>query len=50
LEELETLNGVGPSTAQKIIDGRPYTKIEDLLNVSGIGEATLNKFKDSICL
>ncbi len=49
-EELETLNGVGPSTAQKIIDGRPYTKIEDLLNVSGIGEATLNKFKDSICL
>jgi len=50
LQELETLNGVGPSTAQKIIDGRPYTKIEDLLNVSGIGEATLNKFKDSICL
>ena len=50
LEELETLNGVGPSTAQKIIDGRPYSKIEDLLNVSGIGEATLNKFKDRICL
>ena len=50
LQELETLNGVGPSTAQKIIDGRPYSKIEDLLNVSGIGEATLNKFKDSICL
>ena len=50
LQELETLNGVGPSTAQKIIDGRPYTKIEDLLNVSGIGESTLNKFKDSICL
>ena len=50
LQELETLNGVGPSTAQKIIDGRPYSKIEDLLNVSGIGEATLNKFKDRICL
>ncbi len=48
--ELETLNGVGPSTAQKIIAGRPYAKIEDLLNVSGIGEATLNKFKDNICL
>lgn len=48
--ELETLDGVGPSTAQKIIAGRPYSKIEDLLNVSGIGEATFNKFKDSICL
>ncbi len=49
-EELETLNGVGPSMAQKIIEGRPYTQLEDLLNVSGIGEATFNKFKDGICL
>lgn len=49
-EELETLNGVGPSMAQKIIAGRPYSILEDLLNVSGIGEATFNKFKDSICL
>ena len=49
-EELTTLNGVGDSTAQKIIDGRPYTKIEDLLNVSGIGQATLDKFKDKICV
>lgn len=49
-DELITLNGVGDSTAQKIIAGRPYTKIEDLLNVSGIGVATLNKFKDKICI
>lgn len=49
-EELTTLSGVGDSTAQKIIDGRPYTKIEDLLNVSGIGQATLDKFKDKICV
>lgn len=49
-KELESLNGVGPSTALKILDGRPYSKLEDLLNVSGIGEATLNKFIDSICL
>jgi len=49
-EELETLNGVGPSMALKIIAGRPYTILEDLLNVSGIGEATFNKFKDRICL
>ena len=49
-EQLQTLTGVGPSTAQKIIDGRPYEKLEDLLNVSGIGQATYDKFKDKICL
>lgn len=49
-EELDSLDGVGPSTALKIIEGRPYTNIDELLNVSGIGEATLNKFRDLICL
>jgi len=49
-EQLTTLNGVGDSTAQKIIDARPYTQITDLLNVSGIGQATLDKFKDKICI
>ncbi len=49
-EELDSLDGVGASTAQKIIDARPYEKIEDLLNVSGIGEATYEKFKEKICL
>lgn len=49
-EKLTTLNGVGESTAQKIIDGRPYAQITDLLNVSGIGQATLDKFKDKVCI
>ncbi|MGI6423384.1 MAG: helix-hairpin-helix domain-containing protein [Candidatus Dojkabacteria bacterium] len=48
--ELETLPGVGPSTAQKIIDNRPYKALEDLLNVSGIGEVTYAKLKEKICL
>jgi competence protein ComEA len=46
--ELETLPGVGPSTAQKIIDNRPYKTIEDIKNVSGIGDATFEKLKDLI--
>lgn len=45
--ELETLQGIGPSTAMKIIDYRNNTgkfkTIEDIVNVPGIGEA---KFKD----
>jgi len=49
-EELMTLNGVGESTAQKIIDARPFEKPEDILNVSGIGQATYDKFKDDICV
>ncbi|MDR2508643.1 MAG: ComEA family DNA-binding protein [Candidatus Ancillula sp.] len=52
LEELQTLKGVGPSTAQKIIDYRTengvFTSIEDLMDVKGIGQATFDKLKDKI--
>lgn len=49
-EQLQTLTGVGPSTATKIIEGRPYANINDLLNVSGIGTVTLEKLEPHICL
>lgn len=48
--QLETLRGVGPSVSQKIIDGRPYASIEDLKNVSGIGEALFKKIKGDVCI
>lgn len=48
LEELDTLPGIGPATAQKIIAGRPYTTVEDLLRVPGIGPATLEKLRGLI--
>lgn len=44
-EILVTLPGVGTSTAEKIIKGRPYSKPEDLLKVPGIGEKTLERMK-----
>ena len=50
IAELDSLGGVGLSTAQKIIDNRPYNSVEDILNVSGIGDATYEKFKDNICV
>lgn len=50
--ELDTLPGVGPSTAQKIVDDRtangPFKRVEDLMRVSGIGEKKFESLKDYV--
>lgn len=49
---LQEIPGIGPSTAQKIIDHRElngkFKSIEDIKNVSGIGDKTFEKLKDYI--
>ena len=50
--QLETLNGIGPSKAQKIIQYREengdFQSIEELMNVSGIGEKTFEGLREQI--
>jgi competence protein ComEA len=52
LEELDTLPGIGPTIAQRIIDYREqngaFSTIEEIMDVSGIGPATFDNIKDLI--
>ncbi|MDR0880663.1 MAG: ComEA family DNA-binding protein [Clostridioides sp.] len=53
-KELDTLPGVGESTAEKIIQYREkngkFNNIEDIKNVSGIGDKKFDALKDLICI
>ena len=49
-KELDTLPGVGPVTAQKIIDNRPYQALEDLVSKKVVSSKVFDNIKDKITL
>ncbi|MDX9708257.1 MAG: ComEA family DNA-binding protein [Trichloromonas sp.] len=52
LEQLEALPGVGPVSAQRILEYRdqigPFKSVDQLVEVKGIGEKSLGKFRDLV--
>lgn len=54
LAELDTLPGVGPATAQAIVDHRtqngPFGSVDELLDVRGIGDAKLAEMRDRVAV
>ena len=54
VEQLQSLPGIGPSIAKSIVDHRTkigkFSRIEELLNVKGVGEKKFQKIKDRLTL
>jgi len=52
VEELQELPGIGPALARKIVEHRqengPFRRIEDLLEIRGIGEKSLERMRDRL--
>ena len=46
--ELTTLSGIGDAYSQKIIDGRPYKRKDELVAKKIIPQVTYDKIKDAI--
>ncbi len=45
-EELDKLYNIGPAKADAIINSRPFDSVDNLINISGIGEKTLEGIKN----
>jgi len=48
--ELDTLSGIGPVTAKKIIDNRPYASLEELVTKKAVGQSLFDKLKNQLTL
>lgn len=51
-EQIATLPGIGPKTAELVVQYRgkngPFKKIEEIMNVRGVGEKSFLKIKDRL--
>ncbi len=53
-DQLQSLNGVGPATAEAIVEDRaqngPFASAEELVRVNGIGAATLESIRERVAI
>lgn len=54
VSQLDSLPGIGPVYAQRIVDYRtangPFTSLQQIKNIKGIGDKTFEKFRDLITI
>lgn len=48
VQTLETLPGVGPATAKRIVEGRPFKNLSDLEKVKGLSKTKVEALKDKV--
>lgn len=48
ISELQSLHGVGDAIAQRIVNARPFFRVDDLLGIKGIKHAVLAGFRDRV--
>ena len=48
--EIESLPGIGPALARRIIEGRPYRSIEELDRIKGIGPKLIERLRPRVTL
>jgi Helix-hairpin-helix motif len=49
-DELKTLPGIGPATARRMIEGRPYGTFDDLLRIKGMSRTRLSEIRPFVAL
>lgn len=49
-DELQTLSGIGPVLARRIVSGRPYREVDELVRVKGIGPKTIERIRPYVVI
>lgn len=49
-EDLQQIRGIGPVLAERIVKGRPYKAVDDLLRVEAIGPVTLDRMRPYVAV
>jgi DNA uptake protein ComE-like DNA-binding protein len=47
-QQLQSVKGIGPALARRIMEGRPYKSIDDITNVKGISTTMLGQWQDQL--